>query len=87
VPSVNAAYRYNLRDELLEATDTNTSQVLLDRETWGLDDGGNCPALRSRPASWLRFTPRVVVPLTRQGSGFPAPPPTSWNRNTGHLLR
>jgi hypothetical protein len=44
---MNAAYRYNLRDELLEATDTNTSQVLLDRETWGLDVGGNCPALRS----------------------------------------
>jgi hypothetical protein len=44
-------YEYNLADELTRSEKRNlSSQTLLDRETWGLDTGGNYSSLRSRSA-------------------------------------
>ena len=64
-----STYTYNLGDELVDAEDKDlTANTVLDRETWGLDDGGNWLS-RSRSTGNLMETRSVDVMnrLTRTG--------------------
>jgi hypothetical protein len=55
--TAKTAYQYNLKDELVQAEDTDLTagNTLLDRETWGLDAAGNWLS-RSRTATNLMET-------------------------------
>lgn len=60
-PNMETKYGYNLGDELVQAVDTNlTTSTLVDRENWGLDDGGNWLS-RTRTATSLMETRTVDV--------------------------